>query len=52
MLVKRGIREVEGEEMIRLEDVKMHFTVRKGLFSTTTMKAVDGVSLKIGTGEI
>ncbi len=38
--------------MIRLEDVKMHFTVRKGLFKTTTMKAVDGVSLKIGKGEI
>jgi peptide/nickel transport system ATP-binding protein len=38
--------------MIRLEDVKMHFSVRKGLFKTTLMKAVDGVSLNIGKGEI
>ncbi len=29
----------------------MHFTLRKGLFSSVKVKAVDGVTLKIGRGE-
>ncbi|MFQ6134283.1 MAG: oligopeptide/dipeptide ABC transporter ATP-binding protein [Nitrososphaerales archaeon] len=37
--------------MIRLEDVKMYFRSRKGLFSTVEVKAVDGVSLRIGKGK-
>jgi peptide/nickel transport system ATP-binding protein len=37
--------------LIRLEDVKMHFPVQRGLFRTTEVKAVDGVSLSIERGE-
>jgi peptide/nickel transport system ATP-binding protein len=36
--------------MIRLENVKMYFRSKKGLFSSMEVKAVDGVSLDIGKG--
>lgn len=37
--------------MIRLEDVRMYFRSRKGLFSTVEVKAIDGVSLSIDQGK-
>jgi len=36
--------------LVELKDIKMHFKVRKGWFSTMDLKAVDGVSLSIGRG--
>src|SRR3990172_4142810 len=37
--------------MMRLEEITMIFTSRKGLFRSSTVKAIDGVSLDIGKGE-
>ncbi|HJO13007.1 MAG TPA: ATP-binding cassette domain-containing protein, partial [Gammaproteobacteria bacterium] len=37
--------------MIRLEDVKMYFQSRKGLFKTVEIKAIDGVSVEIDKGK-
>jgi len=45
-----AIRETEMTPLIKLNDVKMHFTQRKGLH-TTTIRAVDGVSFSIDKGE-
>lgn len=36
--------------MIRIEDLKVYFHPRKGLFRTETVKAVDGVTLEIPRG--
>lgn len=38
-------------ELLRIENVKMYFESRIGLFKTMHVKAVDGVSLKISKGE-
>jgi len=46
------------EELLRLENLKKHYPLRRGFFETLvsrnemTVKAVDGVSLSIGKGEI
>jgi len=37
--------------LVRLEDVKVYFWVRKGLFRTRPVRAVDGVSLNLKRGE-
>ena len=39
--------------VIKLEDIKVHFPIRKGLFSRTVgyVKAVDGVSFELNRGE-
>ncbi|MBI4337854.1 MAG: ABC transporter ATP-binding protein [Chloroflexi bacterium] len=37
--------------LLRVEDLKVHFQVRKGLLSTDTVRAVDGVSLSVARGE-
>lgn len=39
--------------MLKVEDLRMHFPVRSGLFlkQTAAVKAVDGVSLELGFGE-
>ena len=37
--------------VLRLEDVQMHFQVRKGFFKSETVRAVDGVSLDLKGGE-
>ncbi|MEM4297651.1 MAG: ATP-binding cassette domain-containing protein, partial [Nitrososphaerota archaeon] len=37
--------------LLRLDGVKMYFDVRKGLFRTVFIKAVDGVSLCLRKGE-
>jgi len=37
--------------MMRLEEITMIFTSRKGLFRSSSVKAIDGVSLDIGKGE-
>lgn len=38
-------------ELLRLENLQVHFQSRKGLFSTVTVKAVDGVSFSLIKGE-
>jgi peptide/nickel transport system ATP-binding protein len=37
--------------LVTLDKVKVHFAVRKMLFSTQTVRAVDGVSLSLAAGE-
>ncbi|MEN2974256.1 MAG: ABC transporter ATP-binding protein [Candidatus Caldarchaeales archaeon] len=39
------------EELVRLENIKMYFQSRVGLFKTIPIKAVDGVSIGIARGE-
>jgi len=39
-------------DLVRLEDVKVYFWVRKGLFKTQVVRAVDGVSLSLKRGEV
>ncbi|MCB1705108.1 MAG: ABC transporter ATP-binding protein [Halioglobus sp.] len=41
------------EALLQLDDVKVHFPIRKGIFQRVVdyTRAVDGVSLKIGRGE-
>ncbi|MEZ5571348.1 MAG: ABC transporter ATP-binding protein [Halioglobus sp.] len=43
----------EGEMLLQLDDVKVHFPIRKGLLQRVVdhTRAVDGVSLSIGYGE-
>ncbi|MDG2048390.1 MAG: ABC transporter ATP-binding protein [Halioglobus sp.] len=43
----------EGEALLELDDVKVHFPVRKGILQRISdyVRAVDGVSLSIGRGE-
>jgi ABC-type microcin C transport system duplicated ATPase subunit YejF len=43
----------EGDTLLQLDDVKVHFPLRKGLLQRVVgyTKAVDGVSLTIGRGE-
>jgi oligopeptide/dipeptide ABC transporter ATP-binding protein len=38
--------------LLQLDDVKVHFRVRKGLFGVETIKAVDGVNLQLQRGEV
>ena len=40
-----------NNELIRLENIKMYFESKVGLFKTIPVKAVDGVSLSISRGE-
>ena len=44
---------VADEALLQLDDVKVHFPIRKGIFQRVVdyTRAVDGVSLKIGRGE-
>jgi oligopeptide/dipeptide ABC transporter ATP-binding protein len=39
-------------DLVRLEDVKVYFWVREGLFKTQAVRAVDGVSLSLKHGEV
>ncbi len=41
-----------SEPLVRLEDVKVDFSVRKGLFGSESIHAVDGVTLDIAAGEV
>ena len=43
----------EGEALLQLDDVKVHFPIRKGILQRVSdyVRAVDGVSLSIGRGE-
>ncbi len=45
-------KEHRDETLLEVEDLKVHFRVKKGLFkrATESVKAVDGVSLKIARG--
>ena len=38
--------------LVQLQDVKVHFSVRKGLFGSESIHAVDGVTLDIQAGEV
>jgi len=38
------------DHLLRLEDIRVHFYVRKMLFRSTTVRAVDGVTLRISKG--
>ena len=42
---------IELRELVRLEDVKMYFEVRAGIFKRLYAKAVDGVDLSIERGK-
>lgn len=42
---------INMEELVKLENLRMYFYVRRGLFRTVPVKAVDGVSLGILKGE-
>jgi peptide/nickel transport system ATP-binding protein len=41
-----------NQPLLQLENLQVHFTVRRGLFGTQTVRAVDGVSLTLGGGEV
>jgi oligopeptide/dipeptide ABC transporter ATP-binding protein len=43
---------VQKSPLLQLDDVKVHFSVRKGLFGSQTIKAVDGVTLALHPGEV
>lgn len=38
------------DHLLRLEDIRVHFYIRKMLFRSTTVRAVDGVTLRISKG--
>ena len=38
-------------ELLRVEDLQVHYQARKGLIGTVAVKALDGVSLAVHTGE-
>ncbi|MEZ4864371.1 MAG: ABC transporter ATP-binding protein [Caldilineaceae bacterium] len=38
--------------LLQLDEVKVHFTVQKGLFGAQTVRAVDGVTLSLQPGEV
>ncbi|MEM0241083.1 MAG: ABC transporter ATP-binding protein [Candidatus Nezhaarchaeales archaeon] len=40
-----------SNSLLELQEIRTYFYVRKGLFKTLTVKAVDGVSLSINRGE-
>lgn len=40
-----------ANEILRVNDLKVHFSVRRGVLAKTVVKAVDGVSLYINKGE-
>ena len=40
-----------AEHLLEVKDLKQHFPVKTGLFQTTMLKAVDGVSFTIDAGE-
>ena len=44
---------LKGEALLQLDDVKVHFPIRKGILQRVSdyVRAVDGVSLSIGRGE-
>ncbi len=49
---ERAERPTQGEKpLVRLEAVKVHFPIRRGLFARGVVKAVDGVSLQLARGE-
>ena len=39
------------EYLVEVRDLKQHFPIKTGMFSTTPLKAVDGVSFTIKPGE-
>ncbi len=41
-----------SKPLVELHNVKVHFSVRKGLFGSESIHAVDGVTLDIQTGEV
>ena len=51
-LMSKLMPTVPGRDvLVDLTDVSVYFTVRKGFFATQTVKAVDGVSLRLARGE-
>lgn len=49
----RPVETSEEENLLRLENIKIHFPIKKGVFQRTVghVKAVDGVSLQIPKGK-
>lgn len=45
-------QDTSGEDLVRLEDVKVYFWTRQGLFRMRPVRAVDGVSLTLRRGEV
>lgn len=52
-LLTQAERDASNEALLRLEDIKIHFPIKKGIFQRTVghVKAVDGVSLAIPKGK-
>ena len=51
----RGVSAMQPEaaqELVHLDQVRVHFSVRRGLFGTRPVRAVDGVTLAIRAGEV
>lgn len=42
----------EMEPLVEIEDLKIHFESRRGFLRTDTVRAVDGLSLSLGRGEV
>lgn len=38
--------------LVQLDNLKVHFSIRRGFWGTQTVRAVDGVSLQLGRGEV
>ena len=51
ILLNVGSTVINMNEILRLRDVRVHFSVRRGLFDSELVKAVDGVSIEIQRGE-
>ena len=41
-----------NQPLLQIDNLQVHFQVRKGLLGSQTLRAVDGVSLQIGRGEV
>jgi len=50
---REPVLEPEGDPILEVEDLKVHFPIRKGVFSRVAswVKAVDGVSFKVWRGQ-
>jgi oligopeptide/dipeptide ABC transporter ATP-binding protein len=52
MAMETSPQKYSSNPLVQLHDVKVHFSVRKGLFGSESIHAVDGVTLDIQTGEV
>ena len=48
----RGTKSYADKSLVQVEDLEVHFHTRRGVFRTETVRAVNGVSLTVGRGEM